>query len=80
MEGKFFKLDYVPNKLVYVHEVSKGEINFLVFFGKDEGLRAVKHRVHVKSKADFKKVKNDFSKMTGIQEAIEETLKPKTLF
>jgi hypothetical protein len=59
MKGKFFTVDYIPNKLVYVYDTTPKEILFLAFF-KDKGqteLQAHKHSVSKKLKSDFKEYK-----------------------
>lgn len=60
MKGKFFTVDYVPNKLVYVYDTTQTEILFLAFF-KDKGqteMQAHKHSANKKLKSDFKTYKN----------------------
>ena len=76
MTGKFYTLDYVPNKLVYVYEVTKEEIKFLAFFNdKGNGMKAIKHSVNKKSKKDFGKPKKCFKPIPQVQQMINETLK-----
>lgn len=59
MKGKFFNLEYIPNKLVYVYETTKEDIKFLAFFNlKGNGMKAIKHQINKKSKSDFKELKN----------------------
>ena len=60
MKGKFFTVDYVPNKLVYVYDTTPNEILFLAFFKdpKDTEMQAHKHSASKKMKSDFKTYKN----------------------
>lgn len=76
MVGKFYTIDYIPNNLAYVYEVTKKEIKFLAFFNDDgKGMRAVKHSVdRESSKRDFSKPKKDFRTTARIQEMIDEVL------
>jgi hypothetical protein len=67
MKSKFFTVDYIPNKLVYVYDTTPKEILFLALF-KDKGrdkLEAHKHSVSKKLKSDFKEYKQ-----TPIQEVL----------
>ena len=67
MKSKFFNIEYIPNKLVYVYEVTKDEILFLAFFNEGNGMKAIKHCINKKSKSDFKEQKN----YTPIQSIID---------
>lgn len=60
MKGKFFTVDYIPNKLVYVYDITPKEILFLAFFKdpKDTEMKAHKHSANKKLKSDFKPYKN----------------------
>ena len=81
MIGKFFKLDYIPNKLVYVYALSRTEIHFLAFFNeKGKGMAGIKHSLNKKSKRDLIKLKEDFEPVPAIYKLIEDALvKPKTI-
>ena len=54
MKGKFYLVDYMPNKIVFVKEEDKN--NCYAFF-KERGseLKAVKHGITKGMKKDFKK-------------------------
>ena len=58
MKGKFYNVEYIPNKLVYVYETTKEDIKFLAFFNVGNGVKAIKHCINKKSKSDFKEQKN----------------------
>jgi hypothetical protein len=73
MKG-FYKLDYVPNKLAYVYEVTKTEIAFLAFFNEGSGMKAVKHSVSKKLSNDFKKHQTCFNPISEINNLITEAL------
>jgi hypothetical protein len=67
MKSKFFTVDYIPNKLVYVYDTTPKEILFLAFF-KDKGrdkLEAHEISINKKLKSDFKEYKQ-----TPIQEVL----------
>ena len=76
MIGQFYTLDYVPNKLAYVYEVTKEEIKFLAFFNdKGNGMKAVKHSVNKKNKGDFSKIKKCYTPIPQVEQMIDEALK-----
>ena len=62
MEGKFYKVDYVPNKLVYVYKRDKNNIYFLAFINKE----AVKHSVSRKHWRDLKKVPSGYKPIESV--------------
>lgn len=74
MKGKFFNVEYIPNKLVYVYEITKDEILFLAFFNEcGNGMRAIKHQINKKSKTDFKELKN-YNPISPVLKMIETEL------
>jgi len=75
MTGNFYKLDYVPNKLAYVYEVTKEEIKFLAFFNdKGNGVRAIKHSINKKWKQNFKELKECYTPIPQVKQMIEEAM------
>jgi hypothetical protein len=67
----FYKLDYVPNKLAYLHSIEKGMYHFLYFCRENnEPLKAIKGVV--KGKKDFKKIESCFTPEKEIKKLIEE--------
>jgi hypothetical protein len=75
MNGRYYKVDYIPNKLVYVYETTKEDIKFLAFFSeKGTGMKAIKHSINkTSSKRDFKKI--NFTPDQKILDMIEQELK-----
>ena len=76
MKNKFYKIDYVPNKLVYVYDIKDNQIMFLSFFNEGNGMQAIKHSMSTKSKKDFKKVSANYNPIPDITVMINEVLKP----
>jgi hypothetical protein len=71
----FYKVDYIPNKLVFIYSIDKLEIRFLAFFkesGKD--FNAVSHSISSLNKKDFKPVLNCFKPEGKIKELINQKL------
>lgn len=57
MIGNFYNLDYMPNRLVYVYEITKTDICYMAFFKlKGEELKVHKHKVSKSSKREFKAI------------------------
>jgi len=76
MKANFYRVEYVPNKLVYVYETSKQEIKFLAFFKeKDSVFKAIPHSVSIKLKRDFVKPKNCYVPHEEIKTLIDKFLK-----
>lgn len=59
MKGKFYLLEYAPNKIAFVYKEEEGKIYFYVFLNEGKGMHAVTHTVNTGSKGDFKKAKID---------------------
>lgn len=75
MIGNFYSLDYIPNKLIYVYEITKDEIKFLGFFRKyRDKMIAVKHSINKKSKKDIKEYK-PFNPSTEVKHMINEAIR-----
>ena len=66
----FYNFEYVPNKIVYVYSIKKGEIKFLAF---PNSKKAIKHSTN--SKKDFKALKTCFKPCDQLQETIKNELK-----
>ena len=71
----FYKLDYIPNKLVFVYSIYKKEIRFLAFMKeKNNDFKAIKHSINLTSKKDFNNVDKSFNPIPKIKELINENL------
>lgn len=74
MKG-FYKLEYIPNKIVYVFNTDNKNISFLAFFSEGKGLKAIKHTISKKLIKDFKKPINCFNPSNEVKELIKDYLK-----
>ena len=75
MIGKFYNIEYIPNRLAYVYEVTKEEINFLAFFSENgDGLKAIKHSVNKALRKDFRTPSRGYKSTPQINELITNVL------
>lgn len=78
LANKYYQVNYIPNKTVYVYEITKTEIKFIAFFKeKDSEFKAISHNVPIKSKKDFKPVKDCFNPTDIIKDLVNSFINSK---